>query len=175
MSVKRFSSNVAVTVVAAAIVTVHVSPETVSQPLQPANVDRLSGVGVSVTVAPTSNSAAHDVPQSIPAGLEITLPVPVPARITESAARCRTVRVVLALAPEVSVTVIVVAPESIAVARPVPSIVATAGLLLVHVIPLPIIVTGVVVGVVLVVPLPSWPQSFAPQHFTVPSPRSAQL
>ena len=39
---KRFRSNVAVTVLAALMVTVHVAPETVSHPLQPTNVDRPS-------------------------------------------------------------------------------------------------------------------------------------
>src|SRR3954469_12927246 len=52
--VNRFRSNVAVTVVAAVMVTVQVVPATESHPLQPANVDRLSGTGVRVIVVPTS-------------------------------------------------------------------------------------------------------------------------
>lgn len=87
VSVKRFSSKVAVTVRAALTVTVHVEPETTSHPLQPAKVERLSALGVSVTLLPTSKSAEHCVPQVIPGGFEITLPDPVPARMTERAAR----------------------------------------------------------------------------------------
>jgi hypothetical protein len=43
-----------VTVLAAFIVTVHVVPETVSHPLQPANVDPLAALAVSVTFVPLS-------------------------------------------------------------------------------------------------------------------------
>src|SRR5205807_2509007 len=53
------------------------------------------------------------------------------------------------------------------------ALVATAGLLLVHVTPVPLIVTGTEEPVV--VPFPSWPQSFVPEHFTVPSARRKQL
>src|SRR3954467_14847056 len=106
-------------------------------------------------------------------GAEVTLPIPAPARMTDSAARWRTVSVVLAVVPDVSVTVIVVLPESSAVARPAESMPATAGLLLVHAIPVPLIVTGLVDGVV--VPSPSCPPSFMPQQRTRPEARSAQL
>ena len=54
VSVNRFKSNVALTVVAALTVTVQVAPDTESHPVHPANVDRLSGVGVNVTAVPTS-------------------------------------------------------------------------------------------------------------------------
>jgi len=70
----------------------------------------------------------------------------------------RTVSVVLALAPERSVAVIVVVPGLTPVASPVASMVGTALLLLVHVAPVPVIVTGVEEPVV--VPLPNWPKSF---------------
>src|SRR6185295_8605886 len=84
-----------------------------------------------------------------------------------------TVSVVLAFAPEVSVAVIVVPPGFTPVARPVASMVATAVLLLAQVTPGPVIATGV--AELVLVPLPNWPQSFVPQHRTVPPPRSAQL
>src|SRR5437773_10207244 len=55
--------------------------------------------------------------------------------------------------------------------------VATAPLLLVHATPVPVTVTGVEDPVV--APFPSWPKSLlgptAPQHFTVPFARSAQV
>ena len=85
-----------------------------------------------------------------------------PDCLTASTTGSRTVSVVLAVAPVLSVAVIVVVPACTAVARPVASTVATAVLLLVQVIPVPLIVTGVEEAVV--VPLPNWPQSFTPQH-----------
>src|SRR5437879_1791850 len=85
----------------------------------------------------------------------------------------RTASVVLALAPERSVAVIVVVPGLTPVASPVASIVATALLLLVHVAPVPVIVTGV--EELVVVPLPNCPKSFWPQHCAVPSLKSAQV
>src|SRR5439155_1019220 len=88
-----------------------------------------------------------------------------------------TMSVVLALAPEPSVAVIVAVPEPRPAARPLASMVATVGSLLVHTTPVPITVTGVEEPVV--EPLPSWPKSLpgptAPQHFTVPFERSAQV
>src|SRR2546425_855728 len=92
-----------------------------------------------------------------------------------------TVSVVLALAPEPAVAVIVVVPGPRPVASPVASMVATAPLLLsVHVTavpPVPVIVTGVAEPAV--APFPNWPTSLpgpsAPQHFTEPSDRSAQV
>jgi hypothetical protein len=116
------------------------------------------------------------VPQSIPGGLEVTVPLPAPAGTTERATRSVTVSVVLALAPEPSVAVIVVVPALRPVASPVASMVATVALLLAHVTPappVPVIVTGVEEPVV--VPLPNCPKSFRPQHFTVPPERSAQV
>src|SRR5882672_3069061 len=110
----------------------------------------------------------------MPAGFELTLPVPVPARRTDRLRWPRTVSVVLPVSPVESVAVIVVTPALTPVARPLPSMVATPVLLLVHAMPdppVPRIVTGTEEPVV--VPFPSWPQSFAPQHFTVPSPRTA--
>jgi hypothetical protein len=46
--------NVAVTVLAAFMVTVQVAPETVSHPSQPVNADPLAAVAVKVTTVPTS-------------------------------------------------------------------------------------------------------------------------
>jgi hypothetical protein len=42
------------------------------------------GVAVSVTTVPLTKSAAHVAPQLIPAGLLVTVPAPVPARLTVS-------------------------------------------------------------------------------------------
>src|SRR5437016_2105975 len=100
-----------------------------------------------------------------------------PVRTTERVTRSVTVSVVLALTPEPSVAVIVAVPAPRPVARPPASMVATAPLLLVHPTPVPATVTGVEDPVV--APFPSWPKSLfgptAPQHFTVPFERSAQV
>jgi hypothetical protein len=148
--------NVAVTVFAALIVTVHVAPETVLHPLQPANVDPPATLAVSVTLVPLLYDSEQSVPQLMPGGFELTLPVPAPARTTDSVnwPVCpTTVSVVLAFAPELSVAVIVALPGFTPVARPVASIVATAVLLLAQVTPGPAIVTGV--EELVLVPLPN--------------------
>jgi hypothetical protein len=75
--------NVAVTVLAALIVTVHVVPETVLHPLQAANVDPPAALAVSVTVVPLLYGSEQSLPQLMPGGFELTLPVPAPARTTD--------------------------------------------------------------------------------------------
>ena len=54
VSANRCSVKVAVTDLAAFMVTVQVAPETVSQPLQPLKLDPVPGVAVRVTTVPTS-------------------------------------------------------------------------------------------------------------------------
>jgi len=54
-------------------------------PLQPANTDPADAVAVSVTVLPVGNwalAALQVVPQLMPDGLLVTVPVPVPALFT---------------------------------------------------------------------------------------------
>src|SRR5437867_6049602 len=70
-------------------------------------------------------------------------------------------------------TVIVVDPGLRPVANPASLIVATVVSLLVHVTPIPATPTGVKASVV--VPLPSRPSVFCPQHCTEPFGRRAQL
>jgi hypothetical protein len=75
--------KVAVTLVAVVMETVHV-PVPEHAPPQPANVEPLEGVAVSVTDVPWSNVALQAEPQLIPAGLDVTVPVPDPASVTAS-------------------------------------------------------------------------------------------
>jgi hypothetical protein len=80
----RLSTNVAVTACAAFIVSVQAAvPE--QSPDQPENLEPRPGLALSVTEVPGPNVAEHTVPQSIPAGVDVTLPVPLPAFVTVSA------------------------------------------------------------------------------------------
>lgn len=80
---KLWRLKVPVTDFAALIETVQVVPETLSHPDQPAKMELTPGVGVRVTVAPKVKLAEQVVPQLIPAGEEVTVPVPVPDFVTD--------------------------------------------------------------------------------------------
>lgn len=73
--------NVAVTDLGEVMVTEQL-PVPVQAPLQPANADPEAAVAVRVTGVPLLKFAAHVLPQLMPAGLLVTVPVPVPARVT---------------------------------------------------------------------------------------------
>src|SRR5437762_1941007 len=114
----------------------------------------------------------------MPGGLEVTVPPPVPSRVTERRGRvpAPTVSVALPLRPP-EVAVIVVEPGFRLVATPSAVIVATVVLLLVHVMPSETVVTGVYAsspGWLRSSPSPSRPKRPRPQHCTLPPGRSAQ-
>jgi hypothetical protein len=75
--------KVAVTARAAVIVVMQV-PLPVQAPLQPVKVEPELGVAVRVTVVPELRLALQVVPQLMPAGVEMTVPLPVPALVTVS-------------------------------------------------------------------------------------------
>jgi hypothetical protein len=75
--------NVAVTEVSAVRLTVHVAVP-VHAPDHPANVEPELAVAVSVTDVPLAKLALQVVPQLMPAGLLVMVPVPVPASCTVS-------------------------------------------------------------------------------------------
>jgi hypothetical protein len=75
--------KVAVTAVLPVKVTLQ-EPVPVQVPDQPANVELLFGAAVSVTMVPLVTLVLHVAPQSIPAGLLVTVPAPVPALWTVS-------------------------------------------------------------------------------------------
>jgi len=85
VSVKDCKAKVAVTEVAALIVTVQVPLPVQPPPLQPLKVEPAAGAAVKVTKVPLVNEAAQVVPQEMPAGLLVTVPLPVPALETVSA------------------------------------------------------------------------------------------
>ena len=108
----------------------------------------------------------------MPGGLEVTVPPPVPSRVTERRGRvpAPTVSVALPLRPP-EVAVIVVEPGFRLVATPSAVIVATVVLLLVHVMPSETVVTGVYAsspGWLRSSPSPSRPKRPRPQHCTLP-------
>lgn len=74
--------KVAVTVVAAVIVTVQVPVPVQPPPLQPAKVEPDACTAVSVTGEPWAKEAAQVAPQLMPAGEEVTVPVPPPVLTT---------------------------------------------------------------------------------------------
>ena len=76
--------NVAVTARESAFIVNTQFPVPVHEPLQPANVDPLAAVAVSVTAALPPKLALQVVPQLMPAGADVTVPLPVPAFVTLS-------------------------------------------------------------------------------------------
>jgi hypothetical protein len=76
-------ANVAVMVVSAVIVRVHVDPDGV-HPAHPANADPAAGVAVSVIAELKANEPVQVVPQEMPPELLVTVPVPEPVRATVS-------------------------------------------------------------------------------------------
>lgn len=75
----------AVTVFAAFIVTVQEVPEALLHPDHPVKVEFAAGAAVRVTDVLMLNAAEQVAPQSIPAGEEVTVPVPVPDFVTDKA------------------------------------------------------------------------------------------
>jgi hypothetical protein len=81
--VARRRVNVAVTAWSALIVTLHVDvPE--QSPDQPPNDEPPAAFAFSVTAVPVANVAEHVVPQSMPAGVDVTVPEPLPLFVTVS-------------------------------------------------------------------------------------------
>jgi len=85
VSMKAGKLNAAVTDVAALIVTVQLLAVPVQAPLQPVNVEPTAGAAVRVTAVPDVNEVEHVVPQLMPAGALVIVPLPVPALLTVSA------------------------------------------------------------------------------------------
>jgi hypothetical protein len=67
--------NVAVTFFARVIVSVQ-GPVPAQAPLQPVKVAPVAGVAVSITAVLEGNAALQEAPQSMPAGLDFTVPLP---------------------------------------------------------------------------------------------------
>jgi hypothetical protein len=77
-------AKIAVTACAALIVTLQ-APVPVQAPLQPAKVEPVAGAAVRLTAVPLVNEAEQVAPQEMPAGVLVTVPLPVPDLVTVSA------------------------------------------------------------------------------------------
>jgi hypothetical protein len=78
-----FNVNIAVTALGAFIVTTQVPVPEQPPPLQPANVEPVEDAAVRVTTVPLANDDWQVNPQSIPPGLLVTVPDPMPDFIIE--------------------------------------------------------------------------------------------
>src|SRR5207244_3221624 len=79
---KSLSAKAASTLVSEARVKVQLVEELEHPPVNPEKLEPESGTAVSVMLVPAANSVEQLAPQLIPAGLEVTVPVPVPDLLT---------------------------------------------------------------------------------------------
>jgi len=112
---ESLSAKLACTLVSAETVNVHgaVVPSQ-PPPVQPTNVLEASGAAVSVTEVPTSYFCEQLVPQLMPVGAEVTVPVPLPPGVTV------TVNCIFANAALTVVSVLTVIVQVAAVPQPPP-------------------------------------------------------
>jgi hypothetical protein len=76
-----------------------------ASPLHPPNVDPAAGVAVNVTAVPDAYGCVQSVPQLIPAGLLVTVPLPVPPLVTVNmTVGCTSVKFAVTLLGAVIVT-----------------------------------------------------------------------
>src|SRR5207245_624798 len=87
--------KLAFTACAALIVTTQVPVPLHPAPLQPVNTEPLAGAAVKVTDVPLANEALHVAPQSMPAGLLVSVPLPLPVFVTVRAYTYNCVRLAL--------------------------------------------------------------------------------
>ena len=80
--IASLGTNTAVTEVFAVNETVQASRPWQPPPIQPANCESGSGMAASVTGVPVENAPMQIVPQAIPAGVLVTIPLPVPVLVT---------------------------------------------------------------------------------------------
>jgi hypothetical protein len=110
-------AKVAVTDAAAVMAIVQVPVPLQPAPLQPVNVEPPAGAAVSVTDVPWPKLAEQVPPHEMPPGLEVTVPLPVPALVTPSV-YVLSVKVAVTDAAAVTVTAQVPVPEQPAPLQP---------------------------------------------------------
>ena len=79
VSVERLQGELAVTDFAASTVTTHVPVPEHPAPDHPVKFEPVAGVAVNVTTVPFVYELAQVAPQLIPAGLDVTVPLPFPS------------------------------------------------------------------------------------------------
>src|SRR5437867_13126794 len=89
VTAKLCTAKVTVTVVAAVTVTTQGSEPVHPPPLQPVNTEPTAGVAVNATGVSEGYEAEQVAPQSMPAGVLVTVPAPVPPGVTVRAKPCR--------------------------------------------------------------------------------------
>src|SRR5947209_10671567 len=87
-------------------------PLPVHAPVHPVKVEPVVAEGVNVTCVPLLKLALHVVPQLIPAGLLVTVPVPVPAFVT---VKGKVVGLVVTVAVTDCLALIVITPVALPV------------------------------------------------------------
>ena len=112
------STNVALTVVAAFIVTAHVPVPLHPPPDHPAKMELLAEAAVSVTDVPCGYGSVQSLPQAMPAGEEVTVPAPVPSFATVNVC-CTSAKVADTVAARSTVTTQVPVPLQPAPDHPV--------------------------------------------------------
>jgi hypothetical protein len=103
-------ANVAVTLVAALNATTHAPVPEQPPPLHPEKAEPAAAAAVRVTLLPPGKVEEQVVPQLMPAGVLVTLPLPVPERLTLSETGCG-VNVAVTLVAELNVTTHAPVPE----------------------------------------------------------------
>jgi phage tail protein X len=148
--------NVAVTALAAVMVTLHV-PVPEQAPLQPAKVDPADAVAVRVTTVPLVKLALQVLGQVMPAGLLLTFPLPVPASVTVRA-KVDALNVAVTAFAAVMVTLQVPVPEQAPLqpAKVDPAAAVAVKVTIVPLVKLALQVLGQVMpaGLLLTLPLP---------------------
>ena len=91
----RVGTKFAATVVDALSVTVQSAVPEQPPPVQPVNAEPASAAAWSTTIESVSKSAAHVPPQLMPAGVDVTVPEPVPVFVIVSVLRSTNVAVIV--------------------------------------------------------------------------------
>src|SRR5437899_8413112 len=81
------------------MVAIPVVPVTASHPLRPVTSGPAPTVALFASTTPLRSTAEQVAPQLIPGGLEVTVPLPLPALVTVRVKPCRVKMVVTARAP----------------------------------------------------------------------------